>query len=113
MILNFWASWCGPCKSEMPDFEDFYKEHGDQIHFLMVNLTDGSQETVETASAFISGQGYTFPVYFDTLSDAAKIYQVYSIPCTYFLDTDGAIVSKTIGMISADALQQGIDLIVE
>ena len=111
IVLNFWASWCGPCQYEMPDFEEAYHQYGEEVQFLMVNLTDGYSETVNSAKNFLAGTGYTFPVYFDTLSDAAKIYQVYSIPCTYFLDTDGAIVSKTIGMISADALQQGIDLI--
>ena len=53
IVLNFWASWCGPCQSEMPDFNEKYAELGDDIHFVMVNMTDGGRETVETASAFI------------------------------------------------------------
>ena len=111
IVLNFWASWCGPCQYEMPDFEEAYHQYGEEVQFLMVNLTDGYSETVNSARAFLEKEGYTFPVYFDTLSDAAKTYQIYSIPCTYFLDRDGALVSRTVGMISADALQQGIDLI--
>ena len=111
IVLNFWASWCGPCQYEMPDFEKAYQEYGEDVQFLMVNLTDGYSETVNSAKNFLEGTGYTFPVYFDTLSDAAKTYQVYSIPCTYFLDSNGAVVTRTIGMISADALQQGVELI--
>ena len=111
IVLNFWASWCGPCQYEMPDFEKAYQQYGEEVQFLMVNLTDGYSETVNSAKTFLSGTGYTFPAYFDTLSDASKTYQVYSIPCTYFLDTNGSVVSRTVGMISADALQQGIDLI--
>ncbi|MBP3544577.1 MAG: TlpA family protein disulfide reductase, partial [Lachnospiraceae bacterium] len=45
VVVNFWASWCGPCKMEMPEFEEVYKELGDEVHFMMVNLTDGWQET--------------------------------------------------------------------
>ena len=111
VILNFWASWCGPCKAEMPDFEEVYKELGEDVVFLMVNLTDGYSETVSSAKSFLEGTGYTFPVYFDTLSEGAMTYQVYSIPCTYFLDRNGSLVSRNVGMITGDALRQGIDMI--
>ena len=111
IVLNFWASWCGPCQYEMPDFEEAYHQYGEDVQFLMVNLTDGYSETLNSAKAFLEKAGYTFPVYFDTLSDAARVYQIYSIPCTYFLDRNGALVTRTVGMISTDALQQGIDLV--
>ena len=113
IVLNFWASWCGPCKSEMPDFEELYKAYGDDIHFLMVNLTDGSQETVESASGYISGQGYTFPVYYDTDMEAAMTYGVYAVPQTYFIDGDGNIVTYAQGALPASSLQQGVDLLLK
>ena len=111
VILNFWASWCGPCKSEMPDFEEKYQEYGDTIQFLMVNLTDNSQETVETASGFIAGQGYTFPVFYDTDYSAAQAYGVYSIPVTYFIDERGDLITYGQGALSASSLQKGIDIL--
>lgn len=111
VVLNFWASWCGPCKAEMPDFEDAYKEYQDEIHFLMVNLTDGTGETLESASSFIAGQGYTFPVYYDTTSSAAYTYGISSIPTTIFIDKQGNLVTYGQGMLSADLLAKGIEMI--
>ena len=111
IVLNFWASWCGPCKAEMPDFEESYKTYGDQIHFLVVNLTDGGTETVESASAFIAEQGYTFPVYFDTAMEAAYAYGISAIPSTFFIGADGALVHRQVGMMDAETLQKAIDLL--
>ena len=111
VLLNFWASWCGPCKSEMPEFQHYYEEYGDRVHFVLVNLTDGHQETVETASAFLEEQGYTFPVYYDTDIDAAMKYGVNAVPVSYFIDAAGNFVAWAQGALSADMLQQGMDML--
>ena len=77
IVLNFWASWCPPCKSEMPYLEKAYETYGDDLSFLMVNLTDGEKETVETADEFIDESGYTFPVYYDTKGQGVSAYSIY------------------------------------
>ena len=111
VMLNFWASWCGPCQMEMPDFEEFYKTYGEQVHFLIVNLTDGQQETVESASAFIEEKGYTFPVYYDTDIDAAAKYGVSAVPVSYFINAEGRFVAWAQGAMDADMLQQAMDML--
>ena len=111
VLLNFWASWCGPCQMEMPDFQKFYESHGDKVNFVIVNLTDGQQETVETASAFIEEKGYTFPVYYDTDIDAAMKYGVSAVPVSYFIDAEGNFVAWAQGALTADMLQQGMDML--
>lgn len=113
VILNFWASWCGPCKSELPDFEDAFKEYGDQIQFMMINLTDGTKETMESASALIEEQDYTFPVFYDKTYDAAGQYVNGGIPITYFIDEEGKFVAYGQGALDAETLQSGIDMLFE
>ena len=111
VVLNFWASWCGPCQMEMPDFEEQYRALGDDVQFLMVNMTDGARETVERASAFIREKGYTFPVFYDTSSYAALTYGVYALPATYFIDADGYGAAQVSGAIDGETLRRGISMI--
>lgn len=111
IVVNFWASWCSPCKSELPDFQLAYEEYGDEIEFMMVNLTDGRSETVEGASGYVNSQGYTFPVYYDVDQEAALAYYIMSIPTTYFIDAEGNIIAYAQGMIDYDTLVQGIGMI--
>ena len=108
VVLNFWASWCGPCKAEMPDLEEAYQTHGQNVEFLVVNLTDGASETVESASGYVASQGYTFPVYYDVEQSAAVAYRIYAIPMTYFIDAAGEIRAMQEGMIQADVLESNI-----
>lgn len=111
IVLNFWASWCSPCKSEMPDFNQAYLDYGEEVQFLMVNMTDGSRETVDSASAFIEEQGYAFPVFYDTGYDAALTYGAYALPTTYFIDAEGYAVAWAQSALSAENLQKGLDMI--
>lgn len=111
VVLNFWASWCGPCKMEMPHFEEKSKALAGEVQFLMVNVTDGGRETVETASSFIAGEGYTFPVFYDTAYSASAAYGAYSLPTTIFINAEGHAIAQAVGAIDSVTLQKGIDMI--
>ena len=113
VVLNFWASWCPPCKSEMPDFQAAATEYEGQVAFMMVNLTDGSRETVDTAKAYIQEQGFTFPVVYDTELDAVNTYGINAFPCTFFINAEGDLVARGSGMLTLETLEQGIAMIAE
>ncbi len=112
VVVNFWASWCPPCKSEMPHFETAFREYED-VQFLMVNMTTSDRESLDAAKKFIHEEGYTFPVLYDTEGNAAYTYGASSLPMTFFVDSDGNFVTYAVGMISYDNLEQGIEMITE
>lgn len=111
IVLNFWATWCSPCVRELPHFQVQYNELGDEVQFLMVNLTDGTTETEAGVKAFMEDNHYHFPVLFDKDSNASTVYSVTSIPTTYFIDAEGTILSSATGSLSAEDLQKGINMI--
>lgn len=112
VVVNFWATWCGPCKAELPYFDALYGEYGDSVQFLMVNMTDGAYDTTESVKEFVSREGYRFPVYFDTEMNAAAAYAVQSIPRTLFIRADGSLAAEQIGMMEEDTLREKIENII-
>ena len=111
VVLNFWASWCGPCKAEMPEFEAAYQTYGEEVQFVMVDLVSGRSETKEMGMAVIEEAGYTFPVFFDVNQEASIAYEISAIPMSVFIDAKGEIVMQQVGMMSAEALEQAIQAI--
>ncbi|MCA0969032.1 redoxin domain-containing protein [Halobacillus litoralis] len=97
VFLNFWATWCPPCREEMPEMEKFHQEFGDEVKILAINGTGGEQaigrsEKKKKVSDYVENGNYTFPVLLDMeLNVTSEKYQVISIPTTYFIGTDGVI----------------------
>ncbi len=105
VVINFWASWCGPCKSELPHFDKLAKEYGDDVRFLMVNVFyDTKKQTLD----FVSDSGYTFPLYFDDRESAVKAYGITAVPQTIFITEDGTILAKRSGAMSEAVLKNYI-----
>lgn len=111
IVVNFWTTWCSSCRTEMPAFEELYQIYGDDVVFLMVNLTDGVQDTQGSVKRFVDEAGYTFPVYCDITYSAAKAYGIYSIPETLFINADGEIADRYIGAMNESTLKSYINLI--
>ncbi|MGI6334716.1 MAG: TlpA family protein disulfide reductase [Saccharofermentanales bacterium] len=111
VVLNFWASWCPPCRQEMPHFDRVYREVKDDVMFMMVDLVDGQREKQTDGQEYIDLEGFTFPVFFDTDRDAARVYGITSIPSTLFIDKDGFIAYGYRGGIDESTLRAGIKAI--
>jgi peroxiredoxin len=106
VILNFWASWCPPCKAEMPNIEKFYKENKDQdVIVLAVNLTT-AEKNKNDVQQFIKDQGLTFPVLLDEQGKVGNMYQTFTIPTSYIINTKGIVQQKFVGPMSEEIIKK-------
>lgn len=103
VILNFWASWCVPCQTEMPHFQKFYDEHADDVEILAVNVT--KKDDRNTAMQFAQEYGLTFPILFDDTGEVSEMYGAFTIPTTYILNRDGEIVHQFAGPLNEEMLE--------
>lgn len=88
VVLNFWASWCPPCRWEMPFFETMWNEYRDQdVVFVGVAMSD----TLEEAQGFAEESGVTYPIGLDDTGEIVRAYEVYSLPTTFFIDKEGQV----------------------
>jgi cytochrome c biogenesis protein CcmG, thiol:disulfide interchange protein DsbE len=104
VIVNFWTTWCPPCKKEMPDMEKFYQHYHSEVGLLAVHLT--SQDTVENAKSFINDYQLSFPVVLDKKQKVLKKYQIQTIPTSYIIDGDGVIRKKMIGPMTYKQMEE-------
>lgn len=112
IVLNFWTSWCGYCKREMPDFEKAAKAYPN-VNFVMVNATRDKKETIDKAKKYIEDSGLDLNFYFDVNKDAVEEYGIRSYPTTYFLDAKGNMISYSAGSLNYNSLVENIELAIE
>ncbi len=94
VILNFWATWCGPCRQEMPLLQKAFEDHGDE-GLVVVGVDVGEQ--AEPVQAFFKELGLTFPALLDADQEISRLYRVYGLPTTFFLDRQGVINYVLVG----------------
>jgi peroxiredoxin len=106
VLLNFWATWCGPCRLEMPEFEAAFKEHGDKgFNIIAVN----NAETAADVQGFRDEFGLSFTLALDERADIQNQYNIFSYPSTFILGRDGTILARHYGAITAEVLQEMVD----
>lgn len=108
LVVNFWASWCPPCKREMPSFQEAMNQYGEKVTFLMINETDGERETMDTAQTFWKDNGYQMKILFDLDGDAGNTYNLLYLPRTLFIDEKGNIVENHVGELSKTELEEAL-----
>ena len=103
VLLNFWATWCPPCKAEMPDLEALYREYGSKQNFVVVGVD--VEESASAVSAFARQNELSFPVLLDTQGSVSNgIYPIRSLPTSMIIDRQGKIRDTWIGQISRPAM---------
>ncbi|GGC88821.1 thiol:disulfide interchange protein tlpA [Thalassobacillus devorans] len=90
VFLNFWATWCPPCKEEMPEMQKFHEEFGEEVEIVAVNVTT-TETGIDDVQKYLDQQGYTFQVPLDKRNQVSSEYQAITIPTTYFIGTDGIV----------------------
>lgn len=113
VVINFWATWCHFCKKELPDLEKIYKKYGGDVEFMIINATDNVRETVEGAKSYIASKGYTFPLYFDTKSEALSAFKINAFPTTVLIDAEGRVVDRIVGAVDSGTLESKIKKLIK
>jgi len=112
VVINFWGSWCAPCRVETPEFQQVYDEvSADGVSFLGINVKDDRQ----LAQAFLDDKDITYPSIYDPRGEVALAFRDYpanAIPSTIVLDQDGRVAAVYVAAVAADELRQVIDLLV-
>lgn len=109
VFLNFWATWCPPCRAEMPDIQkiyDSYKENGDDSLVILgvASPGQGQEGSLEEVAGFLEENGYTYPVLMDTTGEQFAAYGVYALPTTFMIDRDGNVFGYVSGQLTEEIM---------
>ena len=109
IFLNFWATWCPPCRVEMPEMQEFHEKYGDEVHIIAVNAT-GTEKSVDKVKEFAEENGYTFTILLDEKNKATSKYRATALPTTYFIGADGVIQTpRKVGPMTKSFMEEKKD----
>ncbi|AMA73239.1 TlpA disulfide reductase family protein [Aneurinibacillus thermoaerophilus] len=109
VILNIWATWCPPCREEIPDMVKFYRAYKEKnVEILAVNLTE-TESSVPNVKRFAQGMNMQFPVLLDRKSHVADMYQVTIVPTSFIIDADGIIRQHVMGPMTYSTMEKFIE----
>lgn len=111
VILNFWASWCPPCRVEMPHMENYYEENkeAENVEIIAVNMTKterGGDDKIERVEDFVQENKLTFPILLDETGEVMKLYQIMAYPTTYIINPEGVITEVVIRGLDEEILAE-------
>jgi len=101
-VLNFWATWCPPCRAEFPEINAFANEHGADVHFYAINI----EEPIDTIRVFLGKNEYSLPVLLDPIGRIAQIFRIRAVPTTIVVDSQGIIQYRKSGGATKDELEK-------
>jgi len=110
VMVNFWATWCPPCKAELPVLQEYYEDHADD-GFTIIGID--ANETQERVASFIETTDIAYPIWIDLESEGSRAFNVNSYPSSFIIDRDGTIVLAWTGQISKAMLEKHVTPVIE
>lgn len=107
IFLNFWATWCPPCKKEMPDIENIYKEYGENKKDVVILGVNSEKEN--EVKKFLKDKGYTFPTVIDENSEVMRKYFIQAFPTSFVIDKEGNVYGYVMGGLTKEQIKQVIE----